>query len=256
MENIELLQKMGLTEYEARAYISLARLGVSTVKEIVHDSKLPRNKTYEALQKLELRNLIISMPRSPKKFKITNTEIIKKEVESMNKTVENLIKLIEEPKTNEFKELFWIIKSKKAITKKMSIQNSKSKKEIIGCNRFSEIHYENMREMKNAVDRGVKMKFISTFDIDKIENYKKYLKTGIEIRVWNEKEFGPLLQRMTVFDDDCARITIGRPEITNHDDYITIFSDSKAFTLMMKNTLKNMWKKCKPIEDYFPKKTS
>ena len=55
MDGIKTLKKLGLTEYESRAYLSLARLGPSTVKEIVLDSNLPRNKAYEALQRLETK---------------------------------------------------------------------------------------------------------------------------------------------------------------------------------------------------------
>ena len=56
MDSIKLLRRIGMTEYEARAYLSLARLGPSTVREIVLESKLPRNKAYEALQRLEEKN--------------------------------------------------------------------------------------------------------------------------------------------------------------------------------------------------------
>jgi sugar-specific transcriptional regulator TrmB len=153
MEQIKLLRKLGFTDYEARAYISLAKLGPSTVREIVIESKLPRNKTYEALQKLEQKEKIISLPVSPKKFKITDPESFKEEIEELNTSVNNLIKLIEQPKLNEYKELFWIIKGKKAIENKLAIQNTKAEKEILSCNKLSKVLYKNIKTMKQAVDK-------------------------------------------------------------------------------------------------------
>tara|TARA_Y100000310_G_scaffold138285_1_gene137167 strand:+ start:2551 stop:3312 length:762 start_codon:yes stop_codon:yes gene_type:complete len=250
MDQIKLLRKLGLTEYEARAYLSLARLGPSTVKEIVLESKLPRNKAYEALQRLEQKNKVISLLVSPKKFKITDPELFKEEIKELNNSVEDLIKLIEQPKITQFKELFWVIKGKKAIEEKLAIQNTKTKKEILGCNKLSKILYKNIRIMKEAVDRKVKVKMICVFDEDKTEIYKEWLKTGAKIRVFNEKMFGPLLPRITIFDGDIARLTVGKPEVKREEDYLTLWTESKVFSQMLKNHFMNMWKNSEPIEKY------
>jgi sugar-specific transcriptional regulator TrmB len=250
MEHIKLLKRLGLTEYESRAYLSLAKLGPSTVKEIVLDSKLPRNKAYEVLQRLEEKNKVLSLPVSPRKYKINNPELFKEEVNDLSKSVHSLIKLIEQPKITEFKDLFWVIKSKKAIEEKLAIQNTKAKKEILGCNKLSKILYKNIRTMKEAVNRRVKVKMICTLDKNKISSYKAWLKTGAKIRVFNEKLFGPLLPRITVFDGEIARLTIGKPEVKNEEEYITLWTESKAFSQMLKNHFINMWNNSEPIEKY------
>jgi HTH-type transcriptional regulator, sugar sensing transcriptional regulator len=248
METIKVLQKLGLTEYEARAYLSLAKLGPSTVREIVLDSQLPRNKAYESLQRLEQQNRVISLPVSPKKYKISNPEIFKEEVVSLNDSVNSLIKLIEQPKTLEFKDLFWVIKSKKAIEEKLAVQNTKTKKEILSCNKLSKILYKNIRTMKEAVDRGVKVKMICTFEKEKIKSYKSWLSTGAKIRVFNEKMFGPLLPRISIMDGEIARLTIGKPEVKGEEDYLTLWTESRAFAQMLKNHFMNMWKNSEPID--------
>lgn len=250
MEQLKLLQKLGLTEYEARAYLSLARLGPSTVREIVQESKLPRNKAYESLQRLEQQNKVISLPVSPKKYKITNPENFKDEVVDLTDSVNSLIKLIEQPKTIEFKDLFWVIKSKKAIEEKLAIQNTKVKKEILSCNRLSKILYKNIRTMKEAVDRGVKVKMICTFEKNKINSYQSWLSTGAEIRIFNEKMFGPLLPRISIMDGEIARLTIGTPEVKNEEDYLTLWTESRVFAKMLKNHFLNMWNNSEPIEKY------
>ena len=249
MDQIKLLQKLGMTEYEARAYLSLAKLGPSTVREIVLDSKLPRNKTYESLQKLEQKNKVIFLPVSPRKYKINNPEIFKEEIKELNNSVDSLIKLIEQPKITEFKDLFWIIKGKKAIEEKLATQNTKAKREILACNKLSKILYKNIRTMEDAIKKGVKVKIICTFDKNKIKSYKEWLSTGAKIRVFNEKMFGPLLPRITIIDGEIARLTIGEPEV-KEEDYLTLWTESKAFAQMLKNHFINMWKNSEPIEKY------
>ena len=250
MDQIKLLQKLGMTEYEARAYFSLSKLGPSTVKEVVLDSNLPRNKAYETLQRLEQKNKVISLPISPRKYRINDPEIFKEEIKELNDLVDSLIKLIEQPKITEFKDLFWVIKGKKAIEEKLALQNIKTKREILGCNKLSKILYKNIRTMKEAVDSGISVKMICTFEKDKIKIYKEWLKTGAKIKVFNYKMFGPLLPRITIFDGEIARLTIGEPEVNNEEDYLTLWTESKAFSQMLKNHFMNMWKNSEPIEKY------
>ena len=248
MDQIKLLKKLGLTEYESRAYLSLVNLGPSTVKEIVLDSKLPRNKADEALQKLEDKNKIMSIPVSPKKYKITNIEVFKEEVQDINNSVDLLIKTLNQPKKTDFKDLFWVIKGKKAIEERLSIQNSKTEKEILSCNNLSKVLYKNIRTMEKAIKRGVKVKMICTFDKNKISSYKEWISTGAKIRVFNEKLFGPLLPRISIFDGEIARLTVGSPEVKKEEDFITLWTESKAFAQMLKNHFRNMWDNSEPIE--------
>lgn len=251
MDELKLLEKLGLSKYEARAYLSLARLGPSTVREIVLDSKLPRNKTYEALQKLEQKNKVMSLPSSPIKYKITNLELFKEEIQDMNNAADQLIKIVQQPKSNEFKDLFWVIKGKKSIEEKLAIQNTKVQQELLSCNRLSKILYKNIRTMREAASRGVRVKMICTFDPNKISSYKAWVKTGAQIRVFNEKMFGPLLPRISIFDGSSARLTIGKPEVRREEDYITLWTESKAFAQMLRSQFMYMWKNSKPLKGYW-----
>jgi len=250
MDKIKLLRRLGLTEYEARAYISLAKLGPSTVREIVLNSNLPRNKTYEALRRLEEKNKVMSLPVSPRKYKIMNPELFKREIRELSKSVDSLIKIIEQPKVTEFKDLFWIIKGRRAVVEKLASINTKVKREIISCSELDKMFYKNMRIIKGAVERGVKVKFITKYRKENIKYYRRWLGIGVKIRVFNERLFGPLLPRISVFDGIIARLTIGKPEVKDEDNYITLWTESKAFAQMLRNHFMNMWKNSKPIEKY------
>lgn len=254
MEQLQTLRKLGMTEYESRAYLSLARLGPSTVREIVMESKLPRNKAYEALQRLEQKHKVMILPVSPRKYAITDPDSLKQDVDDLSKSVFDLVKLIEQPKTPEFKDLFWIIKGQKAIQEKLALQDAKVKKEVLTCNKLSRILPRNIQNMKGAIARGVKVKMICEFKEENRRIYDIWVEMGAELRVFNKEKFGPLLPRISIFDGTTARLTIGQPEVKNKEDYITIWTESKAFSRMLRTHFITMWKECEPIENHIGKK--
>ena len=250
MDKIILLKKLGFTEYEARAYLSLARLGPSVVRSIVDDSKLPRNKTYEALQKLEEKNKIVSLPVSPKKYKIINPDLLKEDFEEMSSSVDSLINLIEQPKSEDFNDLFWVLRGKKVLMDKFAIENSKCSKEIFSCSVLNKIPYKNIRVISEKVKEGVSVRFITSWDERNIRVYDAWIKAGVEIRIYDSEKFGSL-PRLTVLDKSKARLTIGFPEITNESDYLTFWTESLTFSNMIRNQFLHLWDNSKPISSFF-----
>ena len=55
---VEALRKLGLTEYEARAYIAIVELGEAEAFEIARRSGVPRTRIYDILSRLEHSGLI------------------------------------------------------------------------------------------------------------------------------------------------------------------------------------------------------
>lgn len=251
MFNLDVLKKLGLTEYESKVYLALANLGTSSVKEIVNKSKIPRNKAYEVLNKLEEKQKIILVQDIPKKYKIINPESFKEDLNNLNNTVDSIIKLVNDVKQNESlsnKDSFLILKGKKAVHDQLYYQNKKTKFEILTCNKHTKKLFRNLKSIKEAVDRGVKVKVICTTDF--MNNHKDWIKAGAILRIYNKNKFGPLMPRITIFDSEIARLTIGEPEIPKDEDYLTLWSESKSFALMLKSQFNYMWKYSEPIEKY------
>jgi len=55
---IDALKKLGLTEYEAKAYVAIVELGEAEAYEIARKSGVPRTRIYDVLSKLENSGLI------------------------------------------------------------------------------------------------------------------------------------------------------------------------------------------------------
>ena len=48
----EHLMSLGMSEYEAKAYIATVVLGEGTIKEISDESKVPRSRAYDVMVRL------------------------------------------------------------------------------------------------------------------------------------------------------------------------------------------------------------
>ena len=68
MEAHHHLQALGLTEYEARAYVALLSLGRAQPSKIARQSRIPRPKVYETLERLEARGLATRTQLSPLEY--------------------------------------------------------------------------------------------------------------------------------------------------------------------------------------------
>jgi sugar-specific transcriptional regulator TrmB len=67
--SIELLQELGLKEYEAKSFVALARRESRTAKEIAETSAVPRTRVYDAVRVLESKGLVEIQHSSPQQFR-------------------------------------------------------------------------------------------------------------------------------------------------------------------------------------------
>ncbi|WP_421909300.1 TrmB family transcriptional regulator [Methanolacinia petrolearia] len=69
---IETLKKLGFTEYEARAYISLIGFGMATAREIHENSGVPQGRIYSVLRSLSDKNFIEIQDGNPSYYYAAN----------------------------------------------------------------------------------------------------------------------------------------------------------------------------------------
>ncbi len=66
---IELLQQLGLKEYEAKSFVALARREQGTAKDISETSEVPRTRVYDAVRVLESKGLVETQHSNPQVFR-------------------------------------------------------------------------------------------------------------------------------------------------------------------------------------------
>ena len=68
-EAVEVLQQLGLKEYEARCFVGLSRLNTGTAKQLSELTEVPRTRVYDAIRVLEAQGLVEIQHSSPRQFR-------------------------------------------------------------------------------------------------------------------------------------------------------------------------------------------
>ncbi len=91
-ENIATLKGMGLTMYEAQAYVTLTSLISSNATEIAEKSGIPRSKIYDVLKGLVKKNYIEVEDGRPLTYNVKSpVEVLSREKEKINSEIEDTI---------------------------------------------------------------------------------------------------------------------------------------------------------------------
>src|SRR4030067_170017 len=62
------LGKLGLSEYESRAYLALVALGSSTANFVAEAAQIPRTSAYKVMESLEQKGFARKLPGKPVSF--------------------------------------------------------------------------------------------------------------------------------------------------------------------------------------------
>ena len=73
-EAVEVLQQLGLKEYEAKCFVGLTRLNMSTAKKLSSLTDVPRTRIYDAIRILEAQGLVEIQHTSPQRFRAVSLE--------------------------------------------------------------------------------------------------------------------------------------------------------------------------------------
>ena len=73
-EAIEVLQQLGLKEYEAQCFVGLSQLETGTAKKLSEITEVPRTRVYDAIRVLEAQGLVEIHHSSPQRFRAVSLE--------------------------------------------------------------------------------------------------------------------------------------------------------------------------------------
>ncbi len=82
---IDLTKKLGLNEYESKAYIALVRMNSAQVSAISKSASIPRARVYDVLTSLEDKGFVVRKPVKPVEFTALGPNIAFKNLEKKRK---------------------------------------------------------------------------------------------------------------------------------------------------------------------------
>src|SRR5207249_7701106 len=225
--NQDRLRKMtdhGLTEYQARVYLTLLDLGSATASQISPLSKVPRTRIYATMQQLHEKGLVQILPETPHRYKAvpfatylqTRADDMRSRAKQIDTGLDGLARefAISAQREPESRGRFEAIYGRKNVRERLLKMYDGATREVIGIGTTKSPGRILGAFMPNLVDKakqGVRLKYAFCFTPDNRGDVTALLKIAevrhidfmmpVYMHVFDGKEF---LMSHPIPDDDSS----------------------------------------------------
>ncbi len=198
-ETFDLLTKLGLTEYEAKALDTLFKLKEAEAPTISRTAQVPKTRVYDVLEKLINKRLLIEIKGRPKLYRaIEPSKAIDVLVLTKKSQLNELEKEATEVKENliltegedEGGEKVMKVKDKQDFERILGQELLKATKTIHGLTEITEEHGIIQEALKRACDKNVTIKLLNSYPTKKLKEYGeiKHLNHGLNAFIIDGKK--------------------------------------------------------------------
>ena len=196
---VELLEKLGLTEYEAKTLNTLFKLKEAEAPVISRTAQVPKTRVYDVLEKLIQRNLLIEIKGRPKIYRAIEAEkAIDQMILSKKEQLAVLEKEAVELKDNlvlytgkeEKGEKVMKVKDRQDFERILGQELLKADKSLQGLTEITDEHGIIHEALKRAKDRDVTVKLLNSFPSKKLQDIAevKHLNHGLNAFIIDGKK--------------------------------------------------------------------
>ncbi len=208
-EALELLQELGLSQYEAQTLINLLRLGTGTAQDITRINNVPRTRVYEAADRLHELGFIDIQHTTPRKFTVISKETIVRTLNIKRETtITDLSACLDEiGPTQPQREQFgvWTVTGREAVSSRIDEFVAEADEQVVYMTvdeLLTENHVEGLRE---AAGRGVEVYLAGVSDEveARIQTEVPSVELFETLWEWEETPAGSLL----IVDEETALVS-------------------------------------------------
>lgn len=199
LENIMArLKNLGLTLYEAKAYVTLVKKGVMTSTEIAKEAKIPQPRVYDVLRGLEEKGLVLVSEGRPKLYRAEEPRIaLRRLIERIEKRIKEdyeatvlYLESIYMGEAREFYEEIWRIEGAGKIKDKLYEVINNAEYELL-ISAYKHVLNDLRNNLKRLSRRGVSICLVMYDDIEPltfIDEHRYRNTRGIVIAIPDRKE--------------------------------------------------------------------
>ena len=231
------LEELGLSKYEASAYLGLLGKGMVSATELAFNSDLPRTKIYFILKKLEKKRLVFINNQKPLTFRALPPkdsfnnilEKYKKKIKDMKDIIDSLQQISDEGLEKKgLEERRYLILNQMYTDKKIiELIKSSSENIDIALNSWGNILLKSVKdEILKAVIRGVKIRIL-------FNNFSSADSIILPNAV--DKKRAKISTNMFIFDNDVVIL------INNDGTKSAFFDSHEIFKTVLSNHFEDVW---------------
>ncbi len=239
----KLSEHAGLSEYEAKVYVSLIEKGSSKARKVSMICGVPRTKVYGTLKKLIERGLVIEVPGEPRKYAPTSpANAFRIYLQSYQEKAENLNDIVSSLENNykkmnietePQKEDMWIIQGRHGILRRIRemLSGAEESVDVTTTENGLILFYKAVNKLLDKLEaKGVKIRIGAPISFHN-ESLAQELKYVCEIK--NVNVDLPILF-LQVDDHECLFIKLTPDDFnTDSGEDIGVFSENEILGRMV-----------------------
>lgn len=183
----ELLERLGLTEYESKTLSTLFRLEEAEAPDISRLSQVPKTRVYDVLDKLVKRNIVIEIRGRPKKYRVLDSKKVLdtllegkkdeiREIEAKSGELVESLKSLEKSRAAPSGEAVMKVKDARDFEKILSQEIAKADNSVIAFAEITDKHNVLKDAIAKVTEKNVPVKILNAFPEMSIKKSVKELR--------------------------------------------------------------------------------
>lgn len=240
-----ILERLGLTEYEAKVLSALFRLKESGAPDISRSAQVPKTRVYDVLDRLIKKGVIIEIYGRPKRYRVIDASDVfegliskkKQEIASLEQKALELKDFIEtwDVEYIEKGEKVMKVKDKNDFVKILSQEIDNAEKEVVAITRLGREHDVLKKAIERASNRDVTVKLVSDIEshTDMVQSFEK---AGADIKHYGHAG-------MNAFIIDQEKIILGLSDFNKdkREYHFAMWNNNEAMANSIKHYFDNCW---------------
>jgi HTH-type transcriptional regulator, sugar sensing transcriptional regulator len=178
-DTFELLERLGLTEYEAKTLSTLFRLKESQAPNISRTAQVPKTRVYDVLEKLIKKDLLIEIKGRPKLYRAIDPQkaidlLINYKKDQLNELESEATKLKDDlvlyTNQDEKGEKVMKVKDKQDFERILGQELLKATTSIHGLTEITDEHDIIHDALSKANDKNIKIKLLNSYPSKKLQD--------------------------------------------------------------------------------------
>ncbi len=159
-ETTSVLESLGLTEYEARCFVALTRVGQGTARDVAEVADVPRPRVYDSVESLQERGLADVQDAKPRRFRAPEphdaVQTIRREYGRRLDRLDGLLPRLRSPDDREERAGVWVVEGDDAVSDRLAGLAADATEELLVVVAVGDLLTEEFAgELAAAADRGV-----------------------------------------------------------------------------------------------------
>jgi sugar-specific transcriptional regulator TrmB len=236
---VDHLNRLGLNEYEAKAYIAAVALGEGTIKEISDESGVPRSRAYDVMERLAEKGLVEVGNTTPLYYRANDpskaTHHLMEEIKLANDEVSKYLNDIGR-RTEKRDNPIWTLKGDWAINHKACemIESAKNDVEITCANNRHLVRYA------KYIAEASKTKSVTVVIANQPENFVGLLGSSRVLRFnnfWQKEgkrsEWGEMSEKGFITKD--GKYNLEMSIMCDHNDSMILSKEGDSYRAILCN---------------------